>query len=163
MLIITQEPDAVWTERMREHELSPEWIFFQRGPDNYPRPFRSKPDSAMWQQLITHVAKQIREGDYKLVVIDPLADFWPVKDENAAGEVTDALVLLRELTEAAGGVPAAPPPRAAVEVKALIEEADSSRPLQTCCWSCPDPALAIPVPPVASCEVCLDSGRRRPR
>src|SRR5262249_40157775 len=81
-----------------------EVIFFQRGEDDYPQPFKGKPNLKRWGQLVRHLAKQVREGGYKLVIIDPLVDFWPVQDENSAGEQTAALLPLRQITEAGASV-----------------------------------------------------------
>jgi hypothetical protein len=104
VLIITQESDAIWAERLREHDLSPERIYFQRGNDDNPRPFWGKPGRGAWKSLVKHLEEVVREGGFKLVVIDPLSDFWPVRDENAAGEVTEALVPLRRLADAGASV-----------------------------------------------------------
>jgi hypothetical protein len=42
----------------------------------------------------------VRKDGYKLVVIDPLPDFWPVVNENDAGEQTAALLPLRQVANA---------------------------------------------------------------
>jgi hypothetical protein len=54
--------------------------------------------------LVTHLADCVTRDDIGLVVIDPIADFWPVRDENNASEVSEAILPLRQITNAGGAV-----------------------------------------------------------
>jgi AAA domain-containing protein len=100
VLVVTQETDAIWNDRQKLHGLKDEIVHFQRGADDYPQPFKGKPSRLQWEALIRHLADCVRRDGYKLVVIDPLPDFWPVKDENDASEQTAALLPLRQITYA---------------------------------------------------------------
>jgi hypothetical protein len=104
VLMVTQEGDGIWTQRQQQHGLKDEVLHFQRGPDDYPQPFRGKPSQKEWDALARHLERVVVEDGYGLVVIDPLADFWPVKDENNASEQTTALLPLRRVTHAGASV-----------------------------------------------------------
>jgi hypothetical protein len=104
VLMVTQEGDGIWTQRRQQHGLKDEVLHFQRGPDDYPQPFRGKPSQKEWDALARHLERVVLEDGFGLVVIDPLADFWPVKDENNASEQTTALLPLRRVTHAGASV-----------------------------------------------------------
>ena len=104
VLVVTQEADAIWNDRRKHFGLKDEVVHFQRGQDDYPQPFRGKPTRFQWEALVRHLADRVTRDGYKLVVIDPLPDFWPVMDENDASEQTTALLPLREITHAGGTV-----------------------------------------------------------
>jgi hypothetical protein len=104
VLLITQETDDLWDGRTKEHGLSDERIFIQRGAGDFPQPFLGRPTQTEWEAFITHLAKAIREERYGLIIVDVLSDFWPVEDENNASEVTDALQPLRQLCHEGAGI-----------------------------------------------------------
>jgi AAA domain len=104
VLILTQEQDMLWNARREKLSLSDEVVFFQRGRDDWPRPFRGRPTEKNWEQFVGHLAGVVKDEGFELVVIDPLSDFWPAEDENNAMHVTDALAPLRQLTEAGASV-----------------------------------------------------------
>lgn len=103
-LVVTQEADPVWLQRRRELGLCPRAVFFQRGRGGWPQPFRGRPGAKEWAGPCAHLAAEVARLGLGLAVIDPLADFWPVRDENAAGEVTDAVLPLREVAHAGAAV-----------------------------------------------------------
>jgi hypothetical protein len=68
----------------------------------YCRPFPGRPSPEQWQTLLDRVADDAAERDVSLVVVDPLAAFFPGKSENDAVAMLDALAPLQRL--AARGV-----------------------------------------------------------
>jgi hypothetical protein len=100
VLIVSQEPDAIWAKRRQQHGLKDAVAHFQGGDSDYPQPFKVKPNHRQWESLVAHLAARVKPNDYGLVVIDPIADFWPVENENDASEVTAALLPLRQITHA---------------------------------------------------------------
>jgi hypothetical protein len=102
VLVITQEAPATWKRRRDKYGLGKP-IKFQVGEGGQPNPgMRQSRDD--WDDLCFHLAARVKREGFALVVIDTLADFWPVQDENAAGQVTDALVPLKQVTAAGAAV-----------------------------------------------------------
>jgi hypothetical protein len=65
------------------------------------RPFKTKPTSAEWIEFIAHLKKWAVEIGAIAIVLDPLANLWPVENENDAAEVQAALMPLSSLLEVA--------------------------------------------------------------
>jgi hypothetical protein len=61
------------------------------------RPFRGRPRPEEWRALLDRVAEVAAERGVSLVVVDPLAAFFPGKSENDAGTMLDALWPLQQL------------------------------------------------------------------
>lgn len=61
------------------------------------RPFRSRPSTRQWQQLLDEVADLVAQRSVSLLVVDPLAAFYPGKSENDAGTMLEALGPLQRL------------------------------------------------------------------
>jgi hypothetical protein len=62
------------------------------------RPFRGRPCPEDWLALLDHLGDLRREHGIDLVVIDPLAEFLPVRNEALAGGILDGLLPLQRLT-----------------------------------------------------------------
>lgn len=92
-LVVSEEPAMLWRQRRHRFGLS--------GIDVVCRPFLRRPDQHTWERFIAYLAQTVRRQNISLVVFDPLANLWPVNDENDAGQVTAALVPLRGLEGAA--------------------------------------------------------------
>jgi hypothetical protein len=103
-LILTQEQDVAWAERSKQFGLSDEVVYFQRGADDSPRPFAVRPPGWKWRGFVSHLADTVKAGGFGLVVIDLVADVWPVVDENSAPQVTEALQPLRQINDAGASV-----------------------------------------------------------
>lgn len=85
-LVISEENHDEWSDRRDRDTLG----------DNIGllcQPFNTKPTEDEWLRLIESVAA--RQKGYDLVVIDTLANLWPVVDENKSGGVIAALTPLR--------------------------------------------------------------------
>lgn len=57
-----------------------------------------------WKEFVEHLARQVQEQGYNLVVLDAISTFWPVTDENNAAAVGEAVVALRQVANAGAAV-----------------------------------------------------------
>jgi hypothetical protein len=90
-VVLTEEDAYLWGRRAQALGMGEQvhWLC---------RPFLGKPTLEQWRQLFATVRDlRVREG-LDLFVIDPLAMFLPVADENNAGPLVQALAPLRDLT-----------------------------------------------------------------
>jgi len=90
VLYVTEECESRWAERRDALGLRDHLEFLIR-------PFTVKPDFAGWTAFLRHLLGLQQERRYDAVVIDPLTDLWPVKDENDAAHVQECLMPLRGL------------------------------------------------------------------
>lgn len=93
VLYVTEESQTKWVERRDKLGIK-DHVEFQV------RPFAAKPDRARWEALLAHVRRVSQARAYDLVVFDPLSSLWPVRDENDAAQVQEALMPLHALGEA---------------------------------------------------------------
>ena len=96
-LIISEEGLVHWTRRRKELEASRE-ISVQTGT------FRTGNTAENWRRMIADIASEIKINGFGLIVIDTLFSLWPVKDENDAAQVRNALMPLNELADLGAGV-----------------------------------------------------------
>ncbi len=92
VLIVSEESPDLWIERRDRLKLGDHVHIVGR-------PFKKKPYPKEWSAFIDNLATLVEQHGYNLVVIDPLANFWPVMDENDATQVIAALNPLRQVTE----------------------------------------------------------------
>lgn len=90
VVYVTEESETIWAERRDKLGLKDHCEFVLR-------PFRSKPSAADWTCFLADLTASLTERPAELVVIDTLAKLWPVKNENDASEVTEALMPLLEI------------------------------------------------------------------
>jgi hypothetical protein len=89
VLYVTEESESIWATRRDKLGLTD-------ATDFVVRPFIGKPTKARWNSFVTDYLPSVlaaRPAD--LVVLDTLGNLWPVKDENNAAEVQEALMPLR--------------------------------------------------------------------
>lgn len=92
VLIISEESEAIWAKRKEEYHFGANiWLSC--------RPLNRKTNTQQWIQFITKTAEFCVENKIGFVIIDTLATFWPVRDENDATQVTSALLPLNSLLE----------------------------------------------------------------
>ena len=92
VLIISEESEAIWAKRKEEYQLGTNiWLSC--------RPLNRKTNTQQWIQFITIAAEFCTTNNIEFVIIDTLATFWPVRDENDATQVTSALLPLNTLLE----------------------------------------------------------------
>ena len=77
---------------------TPEKIFVQI------RPFAGSTTSQNWRKLVDDIASAIEAEGFDLIIFDTLFGLWPVKDENDAAQVKNALMPLNELADLGAGV-----------------------------------------------------------
>jgi hypothetical protein len=90
--IFSEESSDHWAARSRRLNLGNHVSLFCR-------PFPAKPTIGEWHGLVDAMLELRRCEGLDLVVIDPLVVFLPGGNENAAGPITQSLLLLRRLTE----------------------------------------------------------------
>jgi hypothetical protein len=93
VLYITEESEGLWAERRDELGIGDHVSFLIR-------PFVCKPDAQAWKQFIKDLNQLRNAWPAELIVLDTLANLWPVREENNASEVQAALMPLRQLTAA---------------------------------------------------------------
>lgn len=92
VLIISEESEAIWAKRKEEYQLGNNiWLSC--------RPLNRKTNTQQWVQFISKTAEFCDDNNIEFVIIDTLATFWPVRDENDATQVTSALLPLNTLLE----------------------------------------------------------------
>jgi len=89
-VVLSEEPTSQWVLRGGRLDLEEHVGWFCR-------PFRGRPNPQQWQHLLDRVAEVTAERRVSLVVVDPLAAFFPGKSENDAGAMLDALAPLQRL------------------------------------------------------------------
>ena len=89
-VVISEEPASQWVRRGQRLDLNDHIGWFCR-------PFPGRPSSEQWQTLLQHIAEIASERNVSLVVVDPLAAFFPGKSENHAAAMLDALAPLQRL------------------------------------------------------------------
>jgi hypothetical protein len=92
-LILSEEAYDVWYDRVGRFGI-PNNIMF------WCRPLPGKPTPEQWEPLIERTLRICREHKVDLVVVDPLASFLPVNDENDNARLMRVLGALQRLTDA---------------------------------------------------------------
>ncbi len=95
VLYVTEEHSDLWIERRDTFGIG-DYVHALC------RPMTGKPCMTQWLAFIKHLQRHVDKGGVDLVVLDTLSNFWPVRDENNAAEVQEALMPLHTLTEKAG-------------------------------------------------------------
>jgi hypothetical protein len=94
VMFVTEEDENTWAERRDELGLG-DWVGWRC------RPFRGRPSPAQWLDFIATLSRDFRKHGFDVLVIDTLAKLWPVKDENDASPVDEALMPLWDVGERA--------------------------------------------------------------
>ena len=92
VLIISEEDPQTWVQRRDAYSFGTT-IFLQS------QPFNTRPTSKEWSEYMSRMATLCVENEIALVVIDTLANLWPVDNENDAAKVVEGLQPLREFTK----------------------------------------------------------------
>jgi hypothetical protein len=93
VLYVTEEGESRWAVRRDRLGLG-DWIRFRV------RPFVRKPTFPEWYAFLNDVVAELQVNPADLVIMDTISNLWPVVHENDAGEVTAALMPLREIAAA---------------------------------------------------------------
>lgn len=97
VLLISEEGEAHWVRRRDKLGIGDHVGY-------YLQPFPVRPTPLDWQGFINGVVEDVQKHGFDLVVFDTIAKLWPVKEENAAGEVDEALMPLWGITKAGAAV-----------------------------------------------------------
>lgn len=92
VLYITEEHQERWAERRDDLDLVDN-IGFKC------RPFRGRPSPAEWVAFVGQLVEAAVDNGFDLVILDTISKLWPVRDENDAGQVEDALRPLWALSD----------------------------------------------------------------
>jgi hypothetical protein len=90
-LVVSEEPLALWHRRTEHLDFGDHVGWFCQ-------PFRGRPLLQEWEAFVDGIAALHAQRDFQLVLIDPLAAFFPGRAENNAGCMLEALAPLKQLT-----------------------------------------------------------------
>ena len=95
VLVMTEETCDQWCRARDTFDLDDDRVLILR------HGIHSRPSAAEWaDEWMRLILQRVNDEKIGLVVIDTISAFWPVRDENSAVEVTDALRPLRAFTDA---------------------------------------------------------------
>lgn len=90
VLVISEEDENTWAERRDVLGLKDNAGFACR-------PFIGRPSMQQWNEFLTRIHGDVMAYGFDLVILDTLSKLWPVKDENSASQVDEALMPLWKL------------------------------------------------------------------
>lgn len=93
VLYVTEEHESLWADRRDLLALTDNVHFLVR-------PFAARPGWERWQQFVAYLRDLRRRTPFDLLVLDPISNLWPVRDENDAPQVQSALLPLQSIDEA---------------------------------------------------------------
>lgn len=97
VLYVSEEHEELWAERRDELNIGDHVGMICR-------PFRGRPSPAEWAQFLGSLVKTVSEHKFDLVVMDTISKLWPVREENDAGQVEDALMPVWSITDSGAGL-----------------------------------------------------------
>lgn len=95
VLYVTEEAENIWADR-RDKLLIGDHVGMVI------RPFQMRPTMQEWREFLAKLGEAVRTHQFDLVVFDTLSKLWPVREENDAGQVEEALMYLWSLSQGAG-------------------------------------------------------------
>jgi hypothetical protein len=95
VLYVTEESENRWARRRDALGLVDNVHFLIR-------PFRGRPDWSAWADFTLYLSACVQRDPVDLVVLDPLVNLWPVRDENDNAQVNSALLPLYGVAEKNG-------------------------------------------------------------
>lgn len=87
VLYVTEEHEQIWAER-RDKLLIGDHVGMVC------RPFTMRPTMQEWRERLRVWTEQVRKYQFDVVIFDTLSKMWPVREENDAGQVEEALMPL---------------------------------------------------------------------
>jgi hypothetical protein len=94
VLYVSEEHQDIWAERRDELNIGDHVGIMTREH----LPFRGRSSPAQWVQLVADIIKAVQQYHFDVVIVDTLSKIWPVREENDAGQVEDALMPLWGIT-----------------------------------------------------------------
>ncbi len=92
VLYVTEEHEHIWAER-RDKLLIGDHVGMAC------RPFKMRPTMQEWRDYLKTLSEQVRKYQFDVVVFDTLSKMWPVREENDAGQVEEALMPLWSMAQ----------------------------------------------------------------
>lgn len=97
VLLVSEEGESHWVRRRDKLTIGDHVGY-------YLQPFPVRPTPVDWQGFVNGIIEDVQKHEFDLVVFDTIAKLWPVREENAAGEVDEALMPLWGITKAGAAV-----------------------------------------------------------
>lgn len=98
VLLLTEESAPIWADRRDELGIGDD-------VDVVCRPFFRRPSPKEWHDVMGDIAEMVaKEDGYRVVILDPLPNMWPVTHENDASEVGDAMLAIQRVAHAGAAV-----------------------------------------------------------
>lgn len=94
ILFVSEESEHRWAKRRDTLSLADNTSFIVR-------PFRGRPDWSAWNDFTLYLAECVKSDPVDLVILDPLVNLWPVRDENDNAQVLSALLPLYSIADLA--------------------------------------------------------------
>lgn len=91
VLYVTEEHQELWAERRDELGIGDHVGMVCR-------PFRGRPSKDEWVAFVNRLAATVEQHQFDVVILDTISKLWPVKEENDAGQVEEALMPLWAIT-----------------------------------------------------------------
>lgn len=92
ILYVTEETEELWAERRDDLGIGDHVGMVCR-------PFRGRATTEQWVEFLGKVAQTVADHRFDIVVFDSLSKLWPVREENDAGNVEEALMPLWKITD----------------------------------------------------------------
>jgi hypothetical protein len=91
VLYVSEEHEELWAERRDELGIGDHVGIVCR-------PFKGRPSPAEWAAFLGEIVRAVSEHRFDVVIFDTISKLWPVREENDAGQVEDALMPLWSVT-----------------------------------------------------------------
>ena len=92
VIVVSEECEETWTHRR-------DYLGIDDHAEFICLPFFTKPTMDQWLDLLRQGFSDVKQRQVELVVFDTLSHLWPVKDENDNGQMQQALMPLRYISE----------------------------------------------------------------
>lgn len=97
VLYVSEEDAETWAERRDALKINDHVGVICR-------PFKGRASAEQWADLLAKICEAVRAHGFDLVVFDTMSKMWPVRDENNANQVEEALMGLWTITALGAGV-----------------------------------------------------------
>lgn len=97
VLYVSEEHEELWAERRDELNIGDHVGMICR-------PFRGRPSPGEWAAFLGSLTNTVIEHRFDLVIMDTISKLWPVREENDAGQVEDALMPVWSITNGGAGL-----------------------------------------------------------
>jgi RecA-family ATPase len=91
VLYVTEENENIWATR-RDKLLIGDHVGL------WVKPFKGRSTMLEWKQHLNQIIEDVKKYQFDLVIFDTLSKMWPVREENDASQVEEALMPLWTLT-----------------------------------------------------------------